>query len=52
MVRFLQWLFIGHVHKWKTIRENPLHAVNTKETGTRYTQQCEHCGKVVKRDLI
>ena len=55
MGRLLQWLFFGHVHKWKTIEEvaytrRRLGQITAK--GSRFIQQCEHCGVVVKRDLI
>lgn len=57
MIRFLQLLFFGHVHKWKTIKVVPFEnwGESPKEVtarGTRYVQQCEACGVVVKRDLI
>jgi hypothetical protein len=50
MIRFLQWLILGHIHRWKTIDTRPLESAWAK--GTRYHQQCEHCGIVKKRDLI
>lgn len=56
MIRLLQWLFIGHIHKWNTIEDRPLatkdQAGKVVAKGHRYFQQCEHCGVVVKRDLI
>lgn len=52
MVRLFQWLFFGHVHKWKTIETRELHVAETKSRGSRHIQQCEKCGIVVKRDLI
>lgn len=55
MIRLLAWLFTGHIHKWKTIREVRLEIVGdylkVPVNGTRYYQQCERCGKVIKRDL-
>jgi hypothetical protein len=54
MIRLLQLIFIGHFHKWKTIDErflNIMDGKNVASTGTRYIQQCESCGKVIKRDL-
>lgn len=55
MIRLLQLLFLGHVHKWKTIDEGPLTVRDERQrpvsSGTRYVQQCERCGIVVKRDL-
>lgn len=55
MLRLLQWIFLGHVHKWKTVSAGDLEArgddrINLR--GKRYIQQCETCGMVVKRDLI
>lgn len=50
MLQLLQWLFVGHVHKWQTIKEVRLEC-STGSTGLRYFQQCECCGKVIKRDL-
>lgn len=56
MIRLLQWLFLGHVHKWKTLREGSLATENDAgkmvARGQRFIQQCECCGIVVKRDLI
>ena len=51
MIRLMQWLVFGHCHKWKTIDQNSLVA-SANRRGTRFYQQCECCGKVVKRDLI
>jgi phage terminase large subunit GpA-like protein len=55
MIWLLRVLFFGHCHKWKTIQKNNL--VNTLggkpvERGERYILQCEHCGKIIKRDMI
>lgn len=52
VIWILQWLFVGHVHKWKTIDERVLKGGGNGATGSRYIQQCERCGIVVKRDLI
>ncbi|GJD54956.1 hypothetical protein [Methylobacterium dankookense] len=55
MLQLLQWLFFGHVHKWKTLRDVPLAELDYSGrevvTGRRYVQQCEHCGKVIQRDF-
>lgn len=54
MIRLLQWLFLGHNHKWKVLRETTLtvnHGSGVQSQGLRYIQQCEHCGRVIKRDL-
>ena len=52
MLRLLQWLFVGHVHKWSTLETRKLSTTDGSETGVRYIQQCDHCGIVKKRDLI
>lgn len=53
MIRLLQLLFLGHVHKWKTIKVAPytlwqdqVGSGPISERGTLYTLQCEHCGTV------
>jgi hypothetical protein len=52
MIRLLQWLFIGHVHKWKIIREGAvdIYAEQVGKgkpiTAHKYIQQCEGCGKL------
>lgn len=51
MLCLLQLIFLGHFHKWKVIETNNL-TINSEVKGRRYIQQCEHCGKVIKRDLI
>lgn len=55
MWKLIQLIFLGHSHQWKTIRSVP-YTINgdfgSSRTGTRYYQQCETCGKVVKRDLV
>lgn len=55
MIRLLQWLFTGHIHKWKTIADNPLRVSEGSRQvalGHRYVQQCEHCGTIAQRDII
>jgi hypothetical protein len=59
VIRLLQLLFLGHVHKWKTLEKSPLKIWQDEVgkgpitgAGERYIQQCETCGKVIKRDLI
>lgn len=57
MIRLLQFLFFGHWHKWKTLEEgNYYESRKERESGALpigrvYYQQCEHCGKVIKRTL-
>lgn len=57
MMWLLQMLIMGHFHKWKTIENVAL--IQTEDSGRvvvgrgqRYIQQCETCGKVIKRDLV
>lgn len=58
MIRLLQFIFLGHAHKWKIIREVKLVYAADPEAGTgahegrRYDLQCERCGDVRKRDLV
>lgn len=53
MLRLLQLLIFGHVHKWKTIKEGNLYETSKSAMpcGVVYYQQCEHCGKVIRRAL-
>lgn len=52
MIRLLQWLFTGHVHKWKTIDKAKLWGeCKERPIGAMYIQQCEYCGLVKRRDL-
>ena len=54
LLDFFEWLFRGHVHKWKTIKEtNVFYPGVSAEipVGSRYYQQCEHCGKVIMRNF-
>ena len=48
MIRLLQLLFLGHIHKWKIIRTTQIYDEPDDELpyGTRYDLQCEHCGKI------
>ena len=50
MLRLLQWLFLGHVHKWKVIKEGSVSWESTKNSDsakwTRYVLQCEICGNM------
>ena len=55
MITLIKWMFLGHLHKWKTIRETELDVKQGTEVvaiGMRYVQQCEKCGIVEKRDLV
>jgi hypothetical protein len=50
MLRLLQWLFLGHVHKWTIVKEGSAAWESTineeKATWTRYVMQCEICGEM------
>jgi hypothetical protein len=53
MIRLLQLLIFGHVHKWVTIKEGKFYdrPESSMPCGVVYYQQCEHCGKVIRRAL-
>lgn len=51
MLRLIQLLIWGHVHKWTVIYDGDLTGANGAR-GHRYHLQCEKCGDVKKRDLI
>ncbi len=54
MWRLLQYIFIGHVHKWTIIQKNKLYRdIDTHQetlqklpTGDQYIIRCETCGKM------
>lgn len=55
MLRLLQWLFYGHVHKchkWKIIKQERVEWEEVFRNGSsggvcpRYILQCEHCGEL------
>lgn len=50
-MRLLQWLFAGHVHKWKNLAQHNIVGERGTYIGIAYIQQCEHCGTVARRDL-
>jgi hypothetical protein len=55
MLRLLQLIFLGHIHKWKIIKENPLirRDIDTPDqTGINYVLQCEHCGTLKQFDTV
>lgn len=58
MLRVIQFLIFGHFHKWATIQEGNFYENNAAQSrgaspiGRVYYQQCEHCGKVIRRRLI
>lgn len=54
MIRLIQLMIFGHVHKWETFDQVNLivkHEFGGVETGVRFFCRCETCGKVIKRDL-
>jgi hypothetical protein len=53
MIRVLQWLFTGHIHKWKTLSQHSLWGSDkaTRPHGVVFIQQCEHCGTVRQKRL-
>jgi hypothetical protein len=49
MLRLLQWLIFGHVHKWTIVKESRLNYSDdfgSSGSCTRYTLQCEICGNM------
>jgi len=48
MFKLLQYLFLGHIHKWKVIGQVPYELRSRDgdvlKVATAYTLQCEHCG--------
>lgn len=51
MLRLLQLLFIGHIHKWETAEIKGLENYDGSK-GTRVNLKCQHCGIWKKQDLI
>lgn len=52
MVRLLQLLIFGHVHKWRETNRVRLSMQDSGDTGTRVYCTCETCGEPRKFDLI
>lgn len=58
MLRLLQLIFFGHVHKWKILNEVPLQrwpgriGEGKPWTGTNYILRCEDCGKLKQFDTV
>jgi len=53
MIWLLKMIIFGHVHKWKSVKEEryKLHDGNVNHIvahGTQYILQCEHCGSMKK----
>ena len=51
MIKILQYLFFGYVHKWKVTTYGNLEVTDLEATGIRCIMQCVHCGKIKKKDL-
>lgn len=54
MIKLLQFLLFGHVHKWKIIARCPIEyeGWGTYYKATRYTLQCETCGDIKAKDAV
>ena len=52
MIRLIQLLFFGHVHKWEIIAKRRLDYVSDFSNGTceRYILRCQHCGNIKVKD--
>lgn len=50
MIRLIQFLIFGHVHKWEEIDRSGYKGVNregvVRQRGIAYIQRCAHCGKM------
>jgi hypothetical protein len=44
MINLLRYIFLGHVHKFKIIKEIEVYREDDKSKWTRYYLQCEKCG--------
>lgn len=54
MLRLLQWLLLGHAHRWSILKHGPYRAHDdgiTVSTGTYYVLQCQTCGNVKRKVL-
>ena len=52
MIRLIQFILFGHLHKWETIEVHALTETNSTAKGIRYILRCANCGTVKKVDLI
>lgn len=58
MIALIKWLIFGHTHKWTTINTHVFRVLLPSAPDdarpirqfTRYTQQCEECGKITYYD--
>ena len=57
MIALIQWLVMGHLHKWKNLSQHDYYERDrlgnkmSDPQGIVYIQQCEKCGKVQRRSL-
>lgn len=51
MIRLIQFLIFGHIHKWETESVDPL-TTSFGSRGDRYILKCKNCGNVKKVDLV
>lgn len=60
MIRLIQWLFLGHIHKWEKVSESELNIIDPYAVtenrrvvakGKRFVTRCEKCGSYKKWDL-
>ena len=55
MIRLLQFLIFGHVHKWETVGRSSWKTVgefgSELESGPRFVCKCEKCGAYRTFDL-
>ena len=58
MLRLLQWVFLGHVHKWKKLETRTINYNSTTIDGRTFKEQfdrvyceCERCGEPRHWDL-
>lgn len=56
MLRLIQLLILGHIHKWKIIAQGPFREWDgevgksaLRRECISYTLQCEHCGNIKER---
>lgn len=47
----IKFCWLGHIHRWKILKEVELLDTDRDRIGTRYHLQCEKCGDVVLRQL-
>ncbi len=52
MIRLIQLLFFGHIHKWEIIDKRRVDYESDFSKGScdRYVLQCERCGNIKVKD--